>query len=76
MFQEHTLRVMTDLAQSLLPFSLDYTPELLDAYMGLFTAACRVHIIAANMPRPLILQASPSPPFTCVCLCTFSNRSF
>jgi hypothetical protein len=55
-FQEHTLRVMTDLAQSLLSFSLDYTPQLLDEYMGLFCDACRVHILAAKMPRPLVLQ--------------------
>jgi len=55
-FQEHTLRVLTDLSQSLLPFSLEYTPELLDSYMGLFTEACKIHILAAKMPRPLILQ--------------------
>uniref|UniRef100_A0A7S1X4R1 Uncharacterized protein n=1 Tax=Tetraselmis chuii TaxID=63592 RepID=A0A7S1X4R1_9CHLO len=55
-FQEHTLRVMTDLSQSLLAFSLNYTPQLLDAYMGLFVDACKVHILAAKVPRALIIQ--------------------
>jgi len=55
-FHEHTVRVLTDVSQSLLPFSLSYTPEILEAFMGLFVAACRVHMLAVKMPRPLILQ--------------------
>jgi hypothetical protein len=47
---------MTDLSQSLLAFSLNYTPQLLDAYMGLFVDACKVHILAAKVPRALIIQ--------------------
>mmetsp|Transcript_42380 Transcript_42380/g.108423 ORF Transcript_42380/g.108423 Transcript_42380/m.108423 type:complete len:1253 (-) Transcript_42380:98-3856(-) len=55
-FQEHTLRVMTDMSQSLLPFSVAYTPQLLDAYMCLFVDACKVHMLAARVPRALIIQ--------------------
>ena len=41
---------------SVASLSLAYTPQLLSDYMHLLCNAVRLHLLAQDMPRPLIVQ--------------------
>ena len=55
-FQQHSVRLLTSLAQCMAPFSLDYTPSLLEQYMHLFCKTARLQLLLRDYPSRLIVQ--------------------
>ena len=63
LFQQRTVQFLLHMDQSILQhvdhvahLSMDYTPELLGGYMTLFCNAIRLQLLAASMPKALIIQ--------------------
>ena len=55
-FQQHSVRLLTSLAQCMAPFSLDYTPSLLEQYMQLFCKTARLQLLLRDYPSRLVVQ--------------------
>ena len=55
-FQQHSVRLLTSLAQCMAPFSLDYTPSLLEQYMHLFCKTARLQLLLQDYPSRLVVQ--------------------
>ena len=54
--QARNLTLLQGVADSMAPFSLDYTPSLLDQYMQLFCSSIRLQLLACALPSKLLWQ--------------------
>ena len=54
--QARNLALLQGVADSMAPFSLDYTPSLLDQYMQLFCSSIRLQLLARALPSKLTWQ--------------------
>lgn len=54
--QAATAALLRGVANSMAPFSLDYTPSLLEQYMQLFCSSIRLQLLARALPGKLTWQ--------------------
>lgn len=54
--QAATAALLRGVANSMAPFSLDYTPSLLEQYMQLFCSSIRLQLLARALPSKLTWQ--------------------
>lgn len=54
--QASSFALLQGVADSVAPFSLDYTPSLLEQYMQLFCSSIRLQLLARALPSKLIWQ--------------------
>ena len=55
-FQEQAVQTLTTLHQIWAPFSLEYTPHLLQPYMTLVCNLARLQFLISSVPHQLIIQ--------------------